>query len=448
MPLTRTKVWNDKERLTAADLNAEFNNILDYLNAGLQGTALATSFVAQNAFDMDFNELNNVSQIGNTYFLWPGQDVQSVIDTAEDPTGNSGSRIIMMPGTHDFGSNTITIPADVSVIGWHPDTVTITSTASTVIQVDVDNDDSSNVVGGFNIALDVANNLVVNVDSTGIANVAPNVRIINITMTNTSGATCTGVQGSTDARGVEVTGCNFSNIENGVVLGTDNERWWVHRNRISGNGTGYCVDANAAGKLNRIEHNYMSNSGGTACVRLKQQICPCIGYNYFTGSSTYSVELATNGTGETDQSRGGEIVGNHFDGSGDGGIQLLGARGVLIHGNYCANGYTQYFIVVTGGNSKGNFFGVNDSDRFLWPLAPREEIPFRLVVGSTGVGVSNSYAALIPQYDANPAEMSNAPGAAFHGMTWIRDAQITSGSSTYELNYHTYTNTVVGVAFT
>jgi hypothetical protein len=114
-----------------------------------------------------------------------------------------------------------------------------------------------------------------------------------------------------------------------------------------------------------------------------------------------------------------------------------------IQGNYCDDTYVSAFITFTGGNSEGNFYGVNDCDEVLWPSAPRDEIPFRFVIPNTTGGYTDAYAAILPVHAADPTEVSSF-GIKERGLMWVRD----NSAGTEAIRYFNLSDAASGVALT
>lgn len=447
MALTRVKTWASKERVTAADLNTEFNNILDYLNAGLQGTALASDFVAQGNFDMNFNDLRNVQRIGNLRFVWVGQNVQTIVD--EIASSENGGTVVLMPGTHDLGSTTVVVPDSVNLIGWALGPVKCTSTASTILQISTDSQSESQQIGGFQIETVAGNSVAL--DITGGANFATNIHIFNLHVQNGfAGAGCTGINGGADVDGVRITQCAFDACQFDVVLGSGCSRWVIDHNYFSTSGissSGASIDLSNGGVCNTVRNNYITADANCPnAIDMSNQVAANITGNLFDGAAPQSLEIGGTGGSKAGTSRACVVEHNSFEGSGTSAIDLSNGRACAIRHNYFGSEYTNACLITAGGENRGNFWGPNDVDSTNELNGTRREvIPFALFAPNE---FANAYVSIIPHYASSPTEVGTSFGSDEYGFMWAVDADIDSSGAAQSLHYYDYAGNDTSVAFT
>lgn len=106
MPLTRLTSWNDDETPTAAELNAEFNQIYAKFSAGI-----TAGDISDEILQADSTAVNAASY----------DTIQEAINDAATNSKN----VILPPGTYNADTQPIEVPANVRLIGAGASLVTI-----------------------------------------------------------------------------------------------------------------------------------------------------------------------------------------------------------------------------------------------------------------------------------------------------------------------------------
>lgn len=106
MPLYRVKTWGTDESPTAADLNAEFDNIIGKFSANI-----TAGDIADDVLEVDATLINATSY----------DTIQDAINAAL----SAGKNVFIPPGTYSSDTRTIEVPANVVIKGAGASLVTI-----------------------------------------------------------------------------------------------------------------------------------------------------------------------------------------------------------------------------------------------------------------------------------------------------------------------------------
>jgi len=421
MALARVKTWDGEEDVTATDLNAEFDNILTKINGNIGSSELTDPFTFSGVADHDGNTIVNASEIFKTRIVQTSGSIQTVIDELEASEGKGS--VYLPPGTYSADASGITVPIGINLIGAGSESVFITSAVSgTMITVgDGTSKARMQTISGFSLTA-VASNTAGIVINPIASNGRTQIRISQVDIDGSSGAASFSCIKSTSGHGVTVDNCDISGASAyGVELITANG-WVIQNSHFNGNDTG--IKATSCRRPRTVNNDFEDST--IAHIEYVKCYCMLTDGNEFNGTPTSSdVTYTSSGTTDTTNNIAGKHINNDHLSTAPYALDLTGARGLNIDGNYASATYGTQVIAWNGSSTRDITLGMNQWDEIPW--AGGSDVADLLAFGVDGfeearpdTGTEASFRCVrIPVQDASPTVTNWGLGEK--GRMWIVD---------------------------